>query len=495
MSSVGTAVVAGVALRNAASATDGASGSVDGKQDAAKASQAKPASAAAGSADVIGAMFDGDDKREKFIPVTRQAVMERLARSHYWSGSEAVHVRRFFRYLDYWRKQTYSARLLDLEQTYEPFSPDSDLLITRKFSAAERGHMQKRLVSQVEELLVQANYTQIDPDNVALIMTKDSHYGLDLFVDFKAFDELSIFYRGATKRKETRRNIKKLYLLKEEFDVPIFQRICILFKLKPEAQHVQDLIKEKGCSEEAATKLVRRLRSALPPQVKSDLVYLKLFKNMPRSDIEMVFPNTKVKFRLFDKFKLGVTAGSGLGMGVFGTAGKIAVATNPIALAGALVGLGGIAIRQAINFMNQKNKYMTTMAQNLYFHAMADNRGVMTLLADRAAEEDLKEEVLLYTVLAKEPVNRARLAEVDAAIEQYLLNTFGVNLNFDVEDALGRLMRDGIVTELPDGTLKTLPPAAAAVHIDVLWDKYLDELPDMTTTEGVEFELEPEGAA
>ena len=355
--------------------------------------------------------------------------------------------------------------------------------------------MQKRLVAQCEQLMVQANYTHIDPANVELIMTKDSHYGLDLQVDFSAFDELAIYFRGATMRKEHRRNIKKLYLWKEEFDVPIFQRICILFKLKPEEQHVRDLMAAQKCSEEQATKIVKRLRSELPPQVKSDYVYLKLFKNMPRSDIEMVFPNTKVKFRMFDKLKLGATAGSGLGVGIFGTVGKIAVATNPLALAGAVLGLGGIAGRQAVNFMNQKTKYMVTMAQNLYFHAMADNRGVMTLLADRASEEDVKEEVLLYSVLAKQSINRRKLSEVDASIEQYLLNTFGLNLNFDVEDALQRLIADGIVTEQPDGTLKTLPPAAAAVHIDVLWDKYLDELPDMTTSEGVEFELESDATA
>ena len=103
---------------------------------------AKPAPAAVDpSADIIGDMFRGEDKREKFIPVTRQALMERLARQQYWPGNEAQHVRRFFRYLDYWRKQTYSARLLDLEHTYEPFSPDSDLLITRQFSARERDGM------------------------------------------------------------------------------------------------------------------------------------------------------------------------------------------------------------------------------------------------------------------------------------------------------------------------------------------------------------------
>jgi hypothetical protein len=190
---------------------------------------------------------------------------------------------------------------------------------------------------------------------------------------------------------------------------------------------------------------------------------------------------------MFDKIRLGVTAGGGLGMGVFGTVGKIVVASNPIALAGAMLGLCGIAFRQATSFMNQRNRYMMTMAQNLYFHALADNRGVTTLLASRAAEEDIKEEMLLYNVMAKERVARSDLGDIDRAIEQYLLNTFNVSVNFDLEDALSRLLADGIVTE-KDGVFQTLAPAAAAQHIDVKWDKYLDELPDQTRNEGVEFD-------
>jgi hypothetical protein len=264
--------------------------------------------------------------------------------------------------------------------------------------------------------------------------------------------------------------------------------------LKPDEERIRDVMKLEDCDREKAEKIVKRLRGMLPPQIKSDYVYLKLFKNMPRSDMEMVFPNTKVRFRLFDKIKLGVSAGSGLGMGVVGTVGKIAIATNPIALATAFAGLCGVAARQASNFLNQRNRYMVTMAQNLYFHAMGDNRGVMTLLADRAAEEDIKEEMLLYSVLAKEAVKRGDLKDVDRAIEQYLLNGFGVEVNFDLDDALRRLIGDGLVTE-ENGVLRTLPPAAAAKHIDVKWDKYLDELPDQTRDEGIEFDKEPDGAA
>jgi hypothetical protein len=193
-----------------------------------------------------------------------------------------------------------------------------------------------------------------------------------------------------------------------------------------------------------------------------------------------------VRFRLFDKLKFGVTASSGVGMGVMGAISKLALLSNPYTLAATVAGLGGIALRQASNFINQRTRYMVVLAQNLYFHAMADNRGVMTLLADRAAEEDIKEEMLLYGVLAKERVNIRDLSQVDEAIELYLKEAFAIDVDFDVADAIGRLKQDGIVTELADGTLETLPPYEAALHIDKLWDACLDNLPDPVVSEGRE---------
>jgi hypothetical protein len=434
-------------------------------------------------------------QREKFLPVTRSALTDRLTVPSAWPDGDVMQVRRFLRYLDYWRRHSYTMRLLELEQSYEPFSPDSDLLTTRKYSPEERTTLRKRFVAQISEFLEQANFTRVDPAEVHVILTKDSHYGLDLQVDLAAFEEILIFYRGATTITERRRDPLKAYIGWKEVKIPVFQRLFLLFKLKPFDERVREVMQEQKIDRNDAERQVKRLRGMLPAAVSSDYVYLKLFKNLPRSDVEMIFPNTKVKFRMFDKIKFGVTAGGGLGMGVFGTASKIALlTTNPIAFAGALVGLGGVAARQATNFIAQRNRYMIVMAQNLYFHAMADNRGVVTLLADRAAEEDVKEEMLLYCALAKVPANIAELGHLDEAIEQYLARTFNIDVDFDVADALGRLKQDGIVTELADGTLQALSPHQAALRIDQLWDASLDQLPDIAPEEGHEMGMEPGGA-
>ncbi len=62
--------------------------------------------------------------REKFLPVTRHALLDRLTRPELWPNGDAAQARRFLRYLDYWRHHAYTMKLLEIEQTYEPFSPD-----------------------------------------------------------------------------------------------------------------------------------------------------------------------------------------------------------------------------------------------------------------------------------------------------------------------------------------------------------------------------------
>ena len=416
--------------------------------------------------------------REKFLPVTKASLMDRLTAPGRWPNHIQRDARRFFRYLDYWRQQQYAMRLLGLIEAYEPFSPDTDLLVTRQYAPQERAALQKQVMSGAEQLLQQANYTRIDPEKVNLIVTQDSAYGLDLSVDLAAFEEIAIYYRGVSNRKNSRRNMKKFFR-KEEFEVPIFRRLCVVFKLVSFEDRVAKVMKDNGWSRKDAETHVKKLRSHLPAEVKEGNIYMKLFRNIPRTDIEMVFPNTQVRFRLKDKLRLGATAGGGLGFGIFTSAGKVALlASNPIGAVGAALGLGGVAFRQAMSFVNQKQKYMVVMAQNLYFLSMADNGSVIVELAARAAEEDIKEEWLLYSVLAKTGASRADLPAIDRAIEKFLHAEFGVPVDFDVEDALNRLIADGIVTENADGTFNTLAPKQAGLYIDGKWDVLLDKLPD-----------------
>ncbi|GAH01924.1 unnamed protein product, partial [marine sediment metagenome] len=194
-----------------------------------------------------------------------------------------------------------------------------------------------------------------------------------------------------------------------------------------------------------------------------------LFKNINKSDLEMLFPNTEVEFKMFDKIRLGVTAGGGTVASVAGTATKVLAATNPIALAGAIFGLLAVIFRQVMGFFNQRAKYMMVLAQNLYFHNLANNRGVLTLLSDRAEEEDVKEDLLLYAYLCQYDVPRNQLSLAKLAIENYIKSEFGVTVNFDIEDALTRLKSEGLIEHTSDDNLKSLRPGEATKLLEEAW--------------------------
>jgi hypothetical protein len=427
-------------------------------------------------------------QREKFIPIARFALVDRLTRPGAWVADDPQHARRLFQFLAHWRKQTYIEHVFRLQQAYEPFSPDSDFLVTRTFTPDEKRALQTKVFDGVAHLMESANFEALDPEKLLKVIDDETHYGLDLEVDLTMFEQLALYYSGNITKKELRRSARRLYLRKEEYVLPIFQRLCIVFKLRSEDDHVKALMTRDKIEEAQARKRVKKQRAQLPDSIRDDRIYMKLFKDIPKSDIEMIFPNTKVKFRLKDKLRLGVTTSSGIGMGLMATISKVAVAVGIFAWFGALIGLGVIIFRQIMNFINTKNKYLQTMARNLYSHALADNGGVIEMIAGRAAEQDTKEDILLYSVLVKEAVNRAHLHDVDRGIESFLGSTFGINMDFETEQSLERLMKDGLVTEAKDGTLRALPPNAAAKRVDELWDQHLDVMVADGPLEGSEIE-------
>jgi len=420
-------------------------------------------------------IVDDTIQTETFIPVTRFALIEKLSAPELWREGEGTAIRDFFSCLGAIRNLTYTTHLMNLKEAYLPFSPDRDTVRALEYSPDELATMQDRLTRLLARCLEGANYKLITAPMLEEIFEEKSAYGLDLQVDLTEFDEVMIFSRGSTVKAHHYRSWKSLFLRKHVESVPIFQRLFLLLKLKPEDARVREIMLKEDITEAAARKRVKKLRRMLPEQASSDFIYLKMFKQIPRADLQMMFPNTRVRFRLKDKLFLGVTAGGGTIASIISAAGKIAlVVTNPVKAIGALVGLSAVVFRQVKKFFAQKNQYMMTLAQNLYFHNLADNRGVLTLLVDRAEEEDVKEEMLLYALLARGPLARADLDEAREAIEQFLWEDFSVRITFDIEDALGRLLIEGLVHETAAGVLETLEPRDAIDRLRETWSAHLD---------------------
>ncbi|ODA68999.1 hypothetical protein A7A08_00835 [Methyloligella halotolerans] len=373
-----------------------------------------------------------------FIPLTRKYLRASLLQQLAEDGADIPQFTNALHCLASWRHSQYRARLLHLLDDYLPFLPDGDTTCLADITDAEKAAAHRRFIDGVQTLLESANYRRLREEDIQALLDAKTPYGLHLNVDLTAFDDVLIYYRGTDKRIREARNPWLLYLRKERFDEPLFQRLFLLLKLKPMERRIEEVMAEDGIDRARAEKKVRRIRGALPVGVTSSHIYLKLFKRIPKIDVEMLFPNTKIAFRPFDKLKLLVTAGGGTVAGVAGTASKLLVATNPITLAIALAGLSGVVFRQVMGFFNTRNRYMMVLAQNLYFCTLANNRGALTLIADRAEEEDTKEDMLLYVFLARrDEVSRADLDEVASEIQTFLQERCGVSVTFDLADACG----------------------------------------------------------
>jgi len=412
--------------------------------------------------------------RERFIPISRHGLRTKLIAMLAESGGDPRVWGRALDCLAAWRHQEHRQRLLELIEDYLPFSPDSDTATLIELDFDGRDKARAECIAGIERMLAQANFVRLGRDDVQRLLIERSPYGLNLQVDLSEFDEALLYYRGTGSIVREERNPWRLYLRTDRLEVPIFERLFLLLKLKPAETRIAEIMMASRIERARATRALAKARAHFPPGVSSDYIYVKIFKRIPQIDIEMLFPNTKVAFKPFDKLKLMVTAGGGTVAGVAGTATKLLAATNPFTLAFGVFGLSALIFRQAMKFFHTRNHYMMVLAQNLYFCSLANNRGALTLIADGAEEEDVKEDMLLYAFLARGPATHDALPELKTTVTRFLKERCGVSVNFDAEDALKRLRADGLVSADAGGKFSAIAPEDARAHLDRLWDRLLD---------------------
>ena len=405
-----------------------------------------------------------------FIPVSRSDIVESLLSPDRWASTdERALAADVLMKIGSLRQHQSGVLLNRLNDLYDPFNPDDETVNLTEAPEIERLEKRRMFNAQIKDLVSSANYHQLREHELEEILDKATPEGVHVEVDFKEYDVMLIFYRGAYDAQRTKRDYRRLFLKKTQYNVPTFLRLFLAIKFKPEEIRVKELMKDYGLNEEKARKRFKKMRRLLPPSCSTDHIYLKIFKTIPRYDVEMLFPNIKVKMKYRDKLQLGGSALVGTAAWAVGTAAKLAVAValSPMLLVGALVtGVGGIMYAQVRNIFITRDKYRMQLAQSLYFQNLANNQGALALIVDDAEEEDVKEEALLYMHLLHSPVHATRLDDLRAVIDEFLREKFGVNISFDIHDALDRLRAQGLVQDSPTGELRAMPlrDASRALH-------------------------------
>ncbi len=400
---------------------------------------------------------------EHFIPVAYEELFDDLVDHFKLESATYAPFSDALRLLFHHRFYT---KLTALKARYRPFNPDSDLISLRQYTSSEYARLQEELIASVTPLLERANYEELTYENLHAAMNRTSPYGVEVSVDFEDFEEMLLFFRGEAHRYDERRSWRSLYLKKERIRVDVYRRLFILLKPKRLEVRAQEIAAKEGRSVTRVLASLRKKNDVLLDADGSECIYMKLFKDIPHADLEMLFPNTQVKMTLKDKLKIAVTGGGGTigGLATFMT--KLGTLMDPLSLVAAVGAFGGVLWRQVKTVFTHRTRYMARLAQNLYFYNLDNNIGVVTHLVDMAESEESKEALLAYFFIFQsvQPLCRDAL---DKSIEAYMRSTYGIAVDFEVEAGVAKLLELGLVTEA-EQCLQALNVADALVRLKEL---------------------------
>ncbi|MGI9286436.1 MAG: TMEM143 family protein [Pseudomonadales bacterium] len=338
-------------------------------------------------------------------------------------------------------------KLKTLKECYAPFNPDVDTLPIESCSPRNIKERQKQLVDILSGIVSAANFkivTQADLDHA---FAEESLFNIRLEVDFNDFEQILFYRRGESRRKV---EVKTWFgLSSKTVEFTNYDRVLIYVKFKEASffkdKEIEDLFFTPGTT------------------------MIKLFRNIPRADLEMLFPNTLVAMKVRDKIMIGVPAavsgalvlvtklGSTLVLVGALLAFWLGASDKPVlidqaALLALAAGVGALVAyiwKQFSSFKNRKIRFMKTLADSLYFKNLDNNAGVFHRLVDAAEESECKEVLLAYYSLLTSG-DGLTATELDSAIEQWLLEYGGNNVDFEVDDAVGKLLKLGLVERVGD---------------------------------------------
>ena len=361
-------------------------------------------------------------------------------------------------------------RLERLKDLYHPLDPNQDLKPVPPATSADTGAFGKELTA----LLERANFQAISQTELDHAFAAESLFQVKLHTELSDFAELTLYARGRRTREET---ITSWFGWRKKTVTVAYAERILLFVRFQDAAHFQG-------------KKPRKTPLPFTP----GSTQLKLFANVPLADLEMLFPNSEVRMKTLDKALIGVPALIGIATMSAKILALLAFFWASLLWVGAETGLhhdpvpmstlaaeAGVAIaagvavylfiqRQIMRYRFTKMKFLKALSDNLYFRNLDNNAGAFHRLIDEAVEEEVKEAQLGWRFLLDGP---ATAADLDARIEAWFKNRLQTTVDFEVDDALGKLGRLGLATE-QGGVWTAVSPEQAGRILGERWQQVLD---------------------
>lgn len=373
----------------------------------------------------------------RFIPFRTHDIGEMCLHDNLLSGQENV-FRDLLSMLGSIYHFEFHSTIELLKQCYADIDPDSD---TRKpFTTIATTN--NNFSDLLNTLLDKGNYERVTEDELNQALNECSLFKIRLHVDFNDFAEVLLYCRGESIRQE--KVAKWFGLSSKTVEFLNYDRVVVYIRFSE--NHDESKSRLSFCN--------------------PGMTLLRLFQNVPKADLEMLFPNTQIRMRMIDKLFIGVPAlisggivlttklGAsllllsslfGFWLGLSNQPVELNKTTLLVLLAG-MTTLGGYLWKQFSNFKNRKLHFMQKLTQNLYFKNLDNNAGVFHRLADDAEEEECKEAILAYYFLLTSDKALSKV-ELDHKIQTWLLEKWDCAIDFEIDDALNKLLELDLLKE------------------------------------------------
>jgi hypothetical protein len=404
-------------------------------------------------------------KQEQYIPFDKDFLLEQQIAENIFDKKEADDFKKLFEILEHYFHYDGFNLTQKLKRNFAAFDPDKTKEERLKYIEKSDLSVFKSSLNQVLE---RANYNRIEQHTIEAALDNSDLVGLQLNINFNDFKEYEVYVRGYHKATEI---VPRNIFWKKKVEIEYYDRVIVYIQYNDESYF--------------KNRKVNIDTLAFSPSC----VILKVFKRVPKNDLETIFPNAVPKMSLKDKLLLWVPGVVG-GISLLSTkvippllimyaaykSGEILdLSKSKTSLTQGLIALGLLGaylFRQYNDYMNKKIKFSKLLSDSLYFKNLGNNSGIFPLLIDIAEEEELKETILAYAFLKNSPESLTA-EELDLQIERWFKEKFQIILDFDVEDALRKLKNIGLGTEI-NGKWTVLPLEKALIRVDEIWDGVFD---------------------
>ncbi|KAL8153742.1 hypothetical protein V2J09_011502 [Rumex salicifolius] len=440
-------------------------------------------------------------ERESVIPILKPKLIMTLANLIEHSSDRSDYLKLCKR-IEYTIRAWYLLQFEDLMQLYSLFDPGTGAqkLEQQKLSPAEIDILEQNFLSYLFQVMDKSNFKIATNEEIDVALCGEYLLNLPIKVDESKLDkDLLKKYFSEHHREDLPDFVDKYvifrrgigidrttdYFIMEKLDM-IISRIWgkllkvtgirfVLSKLskpqtrpkkdpKKDDEYINDTEQNEVCVERiriqnmeiSARKLLSKItiqeptfdriivvyRRAGSKDKKERGIFVKHFKNIPMADLEIVLPEKKNPgLTPMDWVKFLISAVVGLGTVLGSVKGPTTDLWVIIAILSTVL---GYCAKTYFTFQANMAAYQNLITQSMYDKQLDSGKGTLLHLCDDVIQQEVKEVILSFFILLEQ--GKCTKQDLDLKCEELIYEEFGMSCNFDVDDAVEKLERLGIVS-------------------------------------------------